>query len=72
MSKGCSRGSLDKQWDGGLDKTLSWTRAVAMVLGKKWTNSRYHLEAKSIQLTGGYVWKVKRKRRIRMIACILV
>lgn len=71
MSKGCYHGSPDKQWEGGLDKTLSWTRAVAMVLGgKKWTNSRYNLEGESIQPTGGYVWKVKRKRR--MITCVLV
>lgn len=34
MSEGSYYSSSDKQCDGGLDKTLSWTRAVAMVLGK--------------------------------------
>lgn len=51
MSKGCYHGSPDKQWEGGLDKTLSWTRAVAMVLGGKngqipdiiWKENQYNL-----------------------------
>lgn len=34
MSKGSYCSSPDKQHDGSLDKTLSWTRAVAVVLEK--------------------------------------